>query len=83
MASSRLHSHARYVTLHTHQTNKMAYAQVSLVSAVKAAPTAKVSRNTRRNTTAVKVVANKAGAARVEVARKAAPVALSVGECST
>lgn len=59
----------------------MAVAQVSLVSAVKAAPAAKAARNTRR-TTAVKVVANKAGVARAEVARKAAPVALSVGELS-
>ena len=58
----------------------MAVAQVSLVSAFKAAPAAKAARNTRR-TTAVKAVANKAGVVRAEVARKAAPVAMAVGEC--
>ena len=56
----------------------MAVAQVSLISAVKATPAAKAARTTRR--TVVKAVANKAGVARAEVARKAAPVALSVGE---
>lgn len=60
----------------------MAVAQVSLVSAVKATPAAKAARSDTRRSTAVKVVANKAGVARVEVARKAAPVALSVGELS-
>jgi hypothetical protein len=58
----------------------MAVAQVSLRSAVKA-PVARAARNTKRTTRAAKVVA-KAGMERVEVAKKVAPVALSVGASS-
>ena len=68
------HSHARHQT----STNiKMAVAQVSLVSAVKAAPV-RASAVSRRSARAVNVVA-KAGVERFEVAKKAAPVALAVG----
>lgn len=55
----------------------MAVAQVSLVSAVKAAPV-RASAVSRRSARAVNVVA-KAGVERFEVAKKAAPVALAVG----
>jgi hypothetical protein len=55
----------------------MAVAQVSLVSAVKAAPV-RASAGARRSARAVNVVA-KAGVERFEVAKKAAPVALAVG----
>lgn len=68
------HSNARHQT----STNiKMAVAQVSLVSAVKAAPV-RASAGARRSARAVNVVA-KAGVERFEVAKKAAPVALAVG----
>ena len=59
----------------------MAVAQVSLRSAVKA-PVARAARNTKRTTRAAKVVA-KAGMERVEVAKKVAPVALSVATVMT
>jgi hypothetical protein len=55
----------------------MAVAQVSLVSAVKAVPV-RARAGARRSARAVNVVA-KAGVSRVEVAKKAAPVALAVG----
>eukprot|EP00228_Micromonas_bravo_P008574 CAMPEP_0203000710 /NCGR_PEP_ID=MMETSP1401-20130829/87_1 /ASSEMBLY_ACC=CAM_ASM_000894 /TAXON_ID=38833 /ORGANISM="Micromonas pusilla, Strain CCAC1681" /LENGTH=111 /DNA_ID=CAMNT_0049742163 /DNA_START=50 /DNA_END=385 /DNA_ORIENTATION=- len=59
----------------------MAVAQVSLVSAVKAAPV-RASAGARRSARAVNVVA-KAGVERFEVAKKAAPVALAVGTVMT
>jgi len=59
----------------------MALAQLSLFSAVKATPATRATRAVRR-TAAVRVVASAAPSAgrRAELARKAAPVALSVGE---
>ena len=55
----------------------MAVAQVSLVSAVRAAPAARATRASSK-ARAVKVVA-KAGVERVELAKKASAVAVSVG----
>ena len=57
----------------------MAVAQVSLVSAVRAAPAARATRASSK-ARAVKVVA-KAGVERVELAKKASAVAVSVGAC--
>lgn len=57
----------------------MAVAQVSLVSAVRAAPAARATRASSK-ARAVKVVA-KAGVERVELAKKASAVAISVGAC--
>ena len=72
------HSYARLVT-HQHHTNfKMAIAQVSTVSAIKVAPAARATK--ARSARAVKVSA-KATVGPVEVAKKVAPVALSVGAC--
>jgi|TARA_B110000967_G_scaffold133405_1_gene136164 hypothetical protein len=58
----------------------MAVAQVSLISAVKAAPV-RANAGARRSTRAVHVVAKAGGVQRVSVAKKAAPVALAVGTC--
>ena len=55
----------------------MAVAQVSLVSAVRAAPAARATRASSK-ARAMKVVA-KAGVERVELAKKASAVAVSVG----
>jgi hypothetical protein len=56
----------------------MAIAQVSTVSAIKVAPAARATK--ARSARAVKVSA-KATVGSVEVAKKVAPVALSVGAC--
>ena len=58
----------------------MAIAQVSLISAVKAAPTARVAKSAKARSAVVVAKAGKAS--KVEVAKKAAPVALSVGVSS-
>lgn len=55
----------------------MAVAQVSLISAVKAAPV-RANAGARRSARAVHVVAKAGGVQRVSVAKKAAPVALAV-----